>query len=65
MLLTIQQEQIIMIEWDMLEWVHKQLCRAYINKIKLFIDTSVELGFENEQWFLDFLDDLNKESVRV
>ena len=52
-------------EWNMLEWVHKQICKIYINKIKLFIDTSLELGYGNEQWFLNFLDELNKESVRV
>jgi hypothetical protein len=54
-----------MIEWIMLEWIHKKICKAYINKIRSFIDTSLELGYGNEQWFLNFLDELNKESVRV
>ena len=49
----------------MLEWIHKQTCKVYIRRIRNFIDTSIELGYSNEQWFLDFLDELNKESVKV
>lgn len=54
-----------MIEWIMLEWLHKQMCKSHINRIRNFIDLSLELGYGNEQWFLNFLDELNKESVRV
>ena len=43
-----------MIEWIMLEWVHKQISKSLIRRVRNFVDTSLELGYGNEQWFLDF-----------
>ena len=33
-------------------------------KLREYIDSIEELEYTNEQWFLDLLDEFNKESVR-
>lgn len=43
-----------------LESVSKDL----LKEIENFIDEVLTYGNSNEQWFLDFLDELNKQSVR-
>lgn len=35
-----------------------------LEKVEEFIDEVLTYGSSNEQWFLDFLDELNKQSVR-
>jgi hypothetical protein len=39
------------------------LCAETIDSVKETIDTMIECGCKNEQWFLDFLDDLNELST--
>ena len=36
---------------------------AILNLVSIFIDDVVEEGKQNEQWFISFLDKLNKLSV--
>ena len=46
------------------EQLCKMLCKETIDAVKETVDDMIEYGFKNEQWFLDFLDELNKQSIR-
>lgn len=46
------------------EQLFKILCKETVDTVEEMINDGIELGFQNEQWFLDFLDKLNKQSVR-
>lgn len=48
---------------NLTERLCKMLCEETIDTVKETIDTMIESGFKNEQWFLDFLDDLNELST--
>ncbi len=48
-------------EW--IEKISKWVCERELNFITELIDDLLP-EYKNEQWFLDFLDGLNKQSVR-
>ena len=44
---------------------YEKQAEAILNLVNVFIDNVVEDNKQNEQWFISFLDELNKQSVRV
>lgn len=49
---------------ELTEQLCKLLCKETISAVTEAIDSVIECGLKDEQWFLDFLDELNKQSVR-
>lgn len=49
---------------NLIDSLYKVLCKETIDTITETIDDIITAGLQNEQWFLDFLDELNKQSVR-
>lgn len=49
---------------NLIDSLYKVLCKETINAVTETIDDIIAAGLQNEQWFLDFLDELNKQSVR-
>lgn len=44
---------------------YKEMCNMLLNQITYIIDKIIENGWQNEQVYLDFVDNLNKQSVRI
>lgn len=49
---------------NLINLLYKMLCKETIDAVTETIDDIIAAGLQNEQWFLDFLDELNKQSVR-
>lgn len=54
----------VLIEKQTVETVCKLGAAQFIEALKEFDKACREEGFQNEQWFLDFQDELNEISVR-